>query len=293
MTVCFNFDSEREPWIAQFDRYNVFGHPVSDERISTYDIAGIPDALSNYRGFPWFSDDSRYSEPRKVCDAFYVEMVKLGFYEEVLRPQAQHPQAVWRDTEKWIDFIQKKRGEALGEIDRLKEEEESAKIYHEWECGAFGDCFPGYIESGRQFIQCVADKLTHAADHEEPVMAGVGFPVVEEEGYPLPRIGIPVNESHHTLKKLGFETWYNIYQYYIHSVDGIPAQTLTQEEIQTALSGPEDTMARMEIGRFDWSRGNMCTAEPNAVADVNLRRGLHMGEIMTECGGLDLRLTRP
>lgn len=268
MTVCFDFDSQKTPWITPFDRYNTHGDPVPDGKISTYDIKSIPDVLARYVATPVLLEDQR------LCDAFYVEMVKLGFYNEVIKPQSERGQAIWQDKSSWTQQIRKSQASALSEITQRQQAANSDGRSQTQECDFTGFCVLNSFDSAKNFIHCIADKATQDVSSETPILAGPGIVLRRAPGK-LPRIDGAVNEADHTLRRLKVDVKHS----YIGSIDGHPTISMTDEEIQRALSGPEGSMVKLGI---------IDSAESRETGELAMSRTFWMGEAMTQCGGLDV-----
>lgn len=285
MTVCFGFNPQETPWIVPFDRYNTLGFSFADGKISTYDIKAIPHALSKYRATSVHSDDE------KRCDAFYNEMVKLGFFHEIIEPQAQHGSLLWR-SDIWKRDIEKNYAAAMDRI-------EARQTQCDWmggcrpkiaddvlECDWMGTCVKNSFASAKHFINCAAQAALQQAEDETPLLAGVGILLKRKTGQP-PRIDYATPKASHMLLMLGL--YHDIYgSPYIVSINGQPTESMTLEEAQAALSGPEGSFAELGIAGFDWSEERTSSTEPEEIAKALLKRTLTAGELMTQCGGIDL-----
>lgn len=285
MTVCFEFNPQETPWIVPFDRYNTLGFPFADGKISTYDIEAIPRALSNYRSTSVDYDDE------KRCDAFYNETVKLSFFHEIIEPQAKHGSSLWQ-SDIWKRDIEKNYAAAMDRIEA-----------RQTQCDWMGGCRPKIADdmregdwmgtlvensfaSAKHFINCAAQTALQQAEDETPLLAGVGIVLTRKTGQ-LPRIDYAIPEAFRRFRNFGFHLSIDS-DIVIASIDGKTTESMTTEEMQSALNGPKGTHVELGMAGFDWSEERMCSAQPKLIGTIHLKRTLTAGELMTQCGGLDL-----
>lgn len=298
MTVCFAFDPKKEPWITPYDRRDTRNNPEPDGKISTYDFEAIPHALSRYNGTS-VTYDYYHGNPEKLCDALYVEIVKGGFFDQIIKPQAQQGASLWKNGNSASDWRIKIISEFNGAMDRISQRQirnnlvkgPSLKMRDDQDVGTFmGDHWKNPFASAKHFVDCASDGALKMLEEEKPILAGVGITLKKEPGQ-LPRIYSTLPQTYYTLQKLSVNVPDGIGRggAIIASIDGKPTESMTEEEMAAALSGPEGTDVKLEIAEYEGSEEeNLCSMEPKVIKVLDLPRKLSLGPIMIQCGGIDL-----
>ena len=267
MTVCFAFDPNKEPWITPFDRRDTRNNPVPDGKISTYDVKAVWN-----RQFLW-SATNVWDNDEKLCDAFFVETLKLEFFNEVIRPQTEEMASLWRKRDAVLDRIAKRQ------VGKMPDEM--------WECDWMGECHDNMFVSAKKFVNCVANGVVKDANGKTPDLASIGITLTKKPGE-LARIDDAIPEAHHILFTLGVLIMADVHPY-VASINGQSTLTMTEAEMAAALSGPEGTYVSLEIAEYEYSDDKkVCSAEPKVITVGALKRTISLGPVMTKCGGIDL-----